>query len=42
MKNGLALGPQIEEYNPVFHFDSTKEDDDIYKEDDYEPFPEPE
>lgn len=39
LKNGLAIGPQIDEYEPVFRFDSTKEEDDIYNEDDYEPFP---
>lgn len=42
IKNGLAIGPQIDEYAPVFHFDSTKEDDEAYEDDDYEPFPEPE
>ena len=42
LKNGLATGPQIDEYEPVFRFDSTKEEDDIYDEDDYEPFPDTE
>ena len=35
-------GPIIPEDQPVFHFDSTKEDEDDEFEDDYEPFPEPE
>lgn len=39
LKNGLAIGPQIDEYEPVFRFDSTKDEDDICEEDDYEPFP---
>ena len=42
LKNGLAIGPLIDEYEPVFRFDSTKEEDDIYDEDDYEPFPDTE
>ena len=42
LKNGLAIGPLIDEYEPVFRFDSTKEEDDIYDEDEYEPFPDTE
>jgi len=40
LKNGLALGPEVEEYEPVFHFDNMKEHDVFDDEDDdYEPFP---
>ncbi|PWJ09832.1 ISL3 family transposase [[Clostridium] innocuum] len=43
LENGLIdVGPIIPEDQPVFHFDSTKEDEDDELEDDYEPFPEPE
>lgn len=43
LENGLIdVGPIIPEDQPVFHFDSTKEDEDDEFEDDYEPFPEPE
>lgn len=41
LENGLIdVGPIIPEDQPVFHFDSTKEDDEF--EDDYEPFPDSE
>ena len=45
LENGLVeVGPVIPENGPVFHLDSTKEDefDDIDAEDDYEPFPDTE
>ena len=45
LENGLVeVGPVIPEDGPVFHLDSTKEDefDDIDAEDDYEPFPDTE
>ena len=42
IEGGTAIiGPVIPEYEPVFRFDSTKEEYDD-EEDDYEPFPEPE
>ena len=36
------VGPVIPEDQPVFHFESAKEDEDEDLEDDYEPFPNPE
>lgn len=42
LENGLVeVGPIIPEDQPVFHFDSTREDDDDDFDDDYEPFPDP-
>jgi transposase len=42
LENGLIdVGPIIPDDKPVFHFESTKEDDDDW-DDDYEPFPESE
>ena len=43
LENGLIdVGPVIPEDQPVFHFESAKEDEDEDLEDDYEPFPNPE
>ena len=43
LENGLIdVGPVIPEDQPVFHFESVKEDEDEDLEDDYEPFPNPE
>ena len=43
LENGLIdVGPVISEDQPVFHFESAKEDEDEDLEDDYEPFPNPE
>ena len=40
LENGLIdVGPVIPEDQPVFHFESAKEDEDEDLEDDYEPFP---
>lgn len=42
LEKGLVeVGPLIPEDQPVFHFDSTREDDDDDFDDDYEPFPDP-
>ena len=42
LENGLVeIGPVIPDDKPVFHFDSTKESEDLDDED-YEPFPDPE
>lgn len=43
LENGLIeIGPVIPEDGPVFHLESTKEDEDDEDEDDYEPFPDTE
>ena len=43
LENGLIdVGPVIPEDQPVFHFESAKEDEDEDLENDYEPFPNPE
>ena len=45
LESGLVeVGPVIPEDKPVFHFDSTKESEDLDDEedDDYEPFPDTE
>ncbi len=38
----VEIGPIIPEDQPVFHFESIREDDSDDDEDDYEPFPDPE
>jgi transposase len=43
LENGLIdVGSVIPEDQPVFHFESAKEDEEDGFEDDYEPFPDPE
>ena len=42
LENGLIdVGPVIQEDQPVFHFESAKDEDEVF-EDDYELFPNPE
>lgn len=43
INSGMAYGPTLNENAPIFHFDSTDEDEDDWEDesDDFEPFPDP-